>query len=336
VLRKLLLFAALAVAAISCGAESPTPSQAPVSETQKPSVDNPWIAPQSDAGAVYAPWGDSRELACAHMREEMAEGRPSAEGPPSEEPYEPDLLLGFTALDLSPADSATARRIFGQPCAGVANVWAVATSSFDQGANDARTDFALVMRPMLLRLSDGRSVVLAGVRPGDAHVTTGFQAALILGGDQRQPYAMDGGGTFGEPGTLSMPVQQPPGAYHIWLEGGGTWQGHTQGWAGVTDFAGATPRDRGHFPTRAYFPCDRYAQEENNDALCRGATEYALTSIDYSDNGADEITLAWTVETYDEASGERRVNRRTRTITARYELRGGVYRLVGGEEPPRV
>jgi hypothetical protein len=333
VLRKLLLSASLAAAAISCGAESPTPaSNAPArEESSAASAELP-----QPADAPYAPWGESRELACAHMREEIAAGRPGAEGPPSEDPYEPDPLPGFTALALTSADSATTRRIFGQLCAGIANVWAVPTASFDQGVNDARMDFALVMRPMLLRLPDGRGVVLARVMPGDSHATTGFHGTLILGGEQQRPFAMDGGGTFGDPGRLSVPVQQPLGAYHVWLEGGGTWQGHTQGWAGVTDFAGATPRHRGHLRTRAQTPCDRYAQEQSGDAVCRGAMEYALTSIDYSDRGADELTLAWTLETYDEASGERRVNRRTRTITARYELRGGVYRLVGGEEPPRV
>lgn len=331
-LRKLLLFAALAVAAMSCGAESPPRAQITPSAEERPPADG---VPQQ-ADAPYAPWGDSRELACAHMRAEIAAGRPNAEGPPSERPYEPDFLPGFRAPALVPADSATARRIFGQPCAGIESVWAVPTSSFDHAEDDARMDFALVMRPTLLRLPDGRGVVLARVMSGDSHATTGFHGALILGGAQQRPFAMDGGGTFGDPGTLSMPVQQPLGAYHVWLEGGGTWQGHTQGWAAITDFSGATPSHRGHFPTRAFFPCDRYAQEETRDTLCRGATEYALTTVDYSDNGADELTLVWTSETYDEASSDRRVNRRMRTYTARYELRGGVYRLVDGAEPPRV
>lgn len=96
------------------------------------------------------------------------------------------------------------------------------------------------------------------------------------------------------------------------------------------------PRDRGRFLTYGDIPCDRYAQEENGDALCRGATTYSLTSIAYSDNGADELTLVWTLETYDQASGGRHVNRRSRALTARYELRGGKYHRAEGAEPPRI
>ena len=335
-LSRILLVAALIGAVTSCGAPPSTTTADPAPPPQSVTDNASQLSSQADASGGSTAWGDTREGACAHMRQEIAAGRPNAEGPPSEDPYEPSNLPGFTAPTLALADSATARRIFGRPCVGVDNVWAVATSSFDSAVNDARMDFALVMRPMVLRLPDGRGVVLARVMPGDSHATTGFHGALILGGEQQRPFAMDGGGTFGDPGTLSVPARQPLGAFHVWLEGGGTWQGHTQGWAAITDFSAAAPRDRGQFRTRAQVPCNRYAQEESGDVLCRGAMEYALTSIDYSDNGADELALGWMLETYDLAPGDRRVNRQSRTLTARYELRGGVYRLVGGVEPPRI
>lgn len=337
-LSRLLLFAALIGAVVSCGAPTST-SSADNAPPEQSAQANPGPLPtEADPDGGYTPWGDTRESTCAHMREEIAAGRPGGEGPPSERPYEPGHRPGLAALALTPTSATTARRIFGEPCVNIANVWAVPISAFELEItdSDAFNDYVVVLRPMTLRLPDGRDVVLAPIRPGEAHATNGFYAALILGGAQRRPFAMDGGGTFGEPGTLSVPRQQPPGAFHVWLEGGGTWQGYTQGWAAITDFAGAAPQARGRFRTYGYSPCDSYAQQQSGDRLCRGTREYALTSVAYSEGGADQLTVTWEMETYDQAAGDRKVNRQTRTLVARYELRGGVYRLVEGEEPPRV
>jgi hypothetical protein len=242
-------------------------------------------------------------------------------------------MPGFAAPALAPADAAVARRLLGEPCAGLAQVWAVPMSSFDfPDPEDVVVDFAAVTRPSVLRLPDGRRVFLAAAMPGDAHATNGFFAAYILGVEQRPLFPMRGGGTFGMPGTLSVPLQQPRGAYHVWLEGGGTWQDDTQGWAAITDFAGAIPVHRGRFLTRAQISCDHDPQV---NAPCQGATEYAPTSITYAD-GANQLTLAWCLETYDVGAGGRKLNRSVRTLTARYALRDGIYQLVGGEEPPRI
>lgn len=328
-LIRALLLAALAAAVIGCGA----------ARTTRPDAAEPprsaQAQPSTETVSTYVPWGETRESVCAYMRAEITAGRPRGEGEPSERPYDRPYLQGFAAPSLARAEAMVVRRLFGQPCEGIANVWAPPPSSFETRDDDVVEPFVIVLQPSVLRLPDGRSVLLAPVRPGDAHATTGFYGALICG-SQTKPFAMDGGGTFGEPGKLSVPLHQPRGAFHVWLEGGGTWQGDTQGWAGVTDFSGAEPQHRGHFLTYGDTRCDRYAQEESGDALCRGATEYALTSVHYADNGPDELTLVWRLETYDEASGGRRVNQRVRTLRARYALRGGVYRLAGGEEPPRI
>jgi hypothetical protein len=283
VLSRLPLSAALIVAAMSCGvppaAKSETAQSAP-----------------TDQSTPYADWTETPEGACAFMRAEIAAGRPEGQGELSERPYEPALLPGFSRLNFTPADSATAQRVFGRSCGGIENVWAVSTSALDLREDEPGVLFAVVRQPMMLRLPGGRNVVLAPVMPGDSHATNGFYAAFVLNSTQQQPFAMAEGSSFGAAGTLSAPSQQPLGAFHVWLEGGGTWQGYTQGWAGVTDFAGATPQHRGRFRIYGDFPCQRES----------------------------------------EASGGRRVNRRTQTLTARYELRGGVYRLMEGTEPPRA
>lgn len=327
-LRRLLFSAALIAAAASCGEEPTTHSQ----DVAAPSPAAPAPPPQSESSASYVFWGDTREGVCAHMREEIAAGRPQAEGELSERPYEPGYLPGFVAPTLSPASAAAVQRIYGQPCEGIAHVYAAPISVFENGEDDARATFAAILRPMVLRLPGGRDVVLAPVIPGDSHATDGFYAASILGGDQRRPFAMDGGGTFGRPGTLSVPAEQPTGAFHVWLEGGGTWQGNTQGWAAITDFSGAAPRARGSFPTRGDFACER----EREGEPCRGAVQYALTSIRHSDNGPDQLTLVWTLRTFDLYARDRRANQTQRTLTARYVLSGGTYSRVEGEEPPRL
>jgi hypothetical protein len=151
--------------------------------------------------------------------------------------------------------------------------------------------FAVVRHPMVLRLPDGRNVVLAPVMPGDSHASTGFYAAFVLGSDQQQPFAMAEGSSFGAAGALSAPRQQPPGAFHVWLEGGGTWQGYTQ--AGPASQISPTP-----CPSIAAASAQRRfpVQARRRRRASRGATNYALTSIDCSDNGADELSLAWSLE----------------------------------------
>lgn len=333
-LSRALLSATLIGAVMSCGEAPTTQSQEALSAVPRPPV----ISDQHQSGesTAYADWTETRALTCEHMRGEIAAGRFNAEGPPSEPPYRPEYLPGFTAPSLTPADVAIVRRLFGRPCEGLERIWAAPMSAFDIPEDQVFVNFALIMRPMTLLLPDGRAVMLAPAMPGDSHATVGFHAAYVLGLDQQRLFVMTGGGTFGYPGRLSVPLRQPLGAFHVWLEGGGTWQGHTQGWAGITDFAGALPRARGSFLTYGDIPCDRYAQQDTGDALCRGATEYSLTSIDYSDNGADELILVWSLEAYDVAASGARVNRRTTTLTAHYELRDDVYHLTEGAEPPRV
>jgi hypothetical protein len=214
-------------------------------------------------------------------------------------------------------------------------------ASFELSRSSDDPSFAAVTEPSVLQMPDGRKVLLAAVRPGDAHVAQGFFAAMFLDGSRPHLFVMEGGGSFGDPGRLSVPAQQPLGAFHVWLEGGGSWMASTVGWAAITDFSGSQPRNVGGFRTYAHIFCD--AARAGADGMCRDVMEYRLSSIRYSDNGPDELTLTWTIVAYDtwkietyDPDDERHVNVRERTITARYELRGGAYRLAEGEEPPVV
>ena len=158
------------------------------------------------------------------------------------------------------------------------------------------------------RLPDGRYVLLNPVMSGN-YASASFVASLMSddGVPTSRPVLMPTGQNRGFHGRLYAPRQQPLGAFHVWLEAGGTWQGHTISWVGVTDFSGSMPRDLGAFPSSYSCP----------DGAC---APFDLMSVEYSPNGPDEVTLNWSQE-----SGP--------LLSATYVLHGGQYRLQRGRPP---
>lgn len=330
-LIRALLAGCLLLVTAACGLEAPAdlsePASAPPREAEFRAAALP-EAPSDDW------WGSSRDRTCQHLLDEYARVA-TPEGERRERNYlTRNYLPNLGPLQLTQADAETARRIFGDPCPGLERAWGTPLSSFAFPNQSGGSGFAAVEAPAVLYLPDGRRVLLAAVTPAQAHIAQGFHAAVFLGSESRQrPYPMEGGGSFGYPGALSAPIRQPLGVFHVWLEGGGTWQGYTQSWATITDFSGVLPKFVGAFRTSAHFPCREY--EERSDGVCPGGKAYSLIGLHYSDNGPDDLTLTWRMETFDEVEDHRRINVRERTLVARYQLRE-VYVLVEGEEPPGI
>lgn len=247
-----------------------------------------------------------------------------------------EFLPGLAELKTTPADAQIGQRLLGRSCAGLPEVWAVRTTALS-GYDPSGEALLALSYPVLITLKDGRKAFIAAASEGSSHAASGFPVAAILGPKEKL-VALGGGGTWGDVGDISVPSVQPLGAFHIWIQGGGMWQGYVQGWASIADFTTDTPVDVGNFPTDAFFPCEEVAQGTPR-LRCRGAKEYSLSSITYGLGGADELSLRWEMREWDEVGSwehSRKIRQRQSTFEAIYEMRGGRYVLVRGAEPPRV
>lgn len=289
---------------------------------QPPRSDNPTAAPNdqivqsaADVGRSYsAPTAEPEQLTPAAQCQQWADD------PHLEIGYygsDDDVLLANLArLTPSTAPSQWNDNALGESCAGASELWPVVVD-LPPTWTGAPHFIVPAAAGVQIDLPDGRHVLLNPVLNGH-YLSATFAATIVSDAGQpiSRPVLMPTGQNRGYHGRLYTPRQQPLGAFHVWLEAGGTWQGHTISLVGVTDFSGAVPRDVGLFPS---------------SYSCAGSTacsaEHELISVEYSPNGPDEITLTWSVSEH----GERRARRHE--MSATYLLRGGRYRLERGDEP---
>lgn len=196
---------------------------------------------------------------------------------------------------------------FGEACAG-SNVWRAIVEI--PNSQNAPSRVALpAVEGVSFELPDGRHVLLNPVMNG--HYASASFVGSIVSRDGRPTspaVLMPTGQNRAFHGRLYTPREQPLGAFHVWLDAGGTWQGHTITWVGVTDFSGSTPRDVGAFISS--YSCA-------GDEEC---VSFSLASVRYSENGPDELTLTWSAD--DGTS-----------LTATYVLRAGRYAFQRGSAP---
>src|SRR5262245_12723207 len=105
-------------------------------------------------------------------------------------------LSGLARPLLTVAEDGDVRRVFGEPCPHMNAAWAVPMAWFGLSGSADRLNFAAVTETSVLQMPDGRKVLLAAVRPGDAHVAQGFFAAMFLDGRRPHFFVMEGGGSF--------------------------------------------------------------------------------------------------------------------------------------------
>lgn len=290
--------------------------------------------------------GSTRAALCATLRERAvseaeiqsrygpnATDSPPAQGPERTPEESEDIAYfqnppsGLANLEIVPAPRVLNMRMLGAPCEDF-EAWAVALPMADR---DQRTiGYASASAGFTFALPDGREVFLAPTSTGDSHSDFGtYLASILMSDGAATPLTLlAGGGTWGGQGDLFIPLHQPLGAFHVWQDGGGMWQGYVQGWIGVTDFAGSTPRAVANFPAYASFPCDGDGRER--------CIDYRLASISYSENGPDELSITWRLTSYTVNERGQRGDLRSREVSAGYELRAGEYMRVRGEEPPRA
>lgn len=225
-------------------------------------------------------------------------------------------LANLARLTLSTAPRQWDVNVLGEPCANGADLWPVVVDLPPTWTGPPELILPAAAG-VQFELPDGRRVLLNPVLNGDV-LSASFVATIVSNSGQpiSRPVLMPTGQNRGYHGRLYTPQQQPLGAFHVWLEAGGTWQGHTISRVGVTDFSGSTSRDVGIFPSG--YSCE-------GSFAC--SSEHELISVEYSPGGSDEVTLTWSVREFE----ERRTRRRQTSAT--YLLRGGRYQLARGEEP---
>jgi hypothetical protein len=205
---------------------------------------------------------------------------------------------------------------------------------------DVEQEFVAVFRPQVATLDDGRTAFFAIGSEGHYHAADAFGLIAIVDADNPDPtqlFAMPGGGTWGETGGFNVPRGETSRRLHIWSAAGDVSFGDAQGWAGVTDLSGRSPRMLGRFLTYGRRSC----RLEDGRAIhrCRG-WGYVVDSIAYGPGG--QLTLTWRMQEFDEQlieSGpevQSLRRRRTRMLSAVYQANGGSYRRVRGEEPPKI
>lgn len=215
-------------------------------------------------------------------------------------------LANLEPLRPTPAPRAWTIGAFGQPCDG-SDLW-LARVGLPPGWT-GRSELSLpTIEGVQFTLPDGRNVLLNPTLTGN-YASASFVASIVS--SEGQPLSpavlMQTGQNRGFHGRLFTPPRQPLGGFHVWLEAGGTWQGHSISWVGVTDFAGSTPLNVGVFPTSYSCPAGQ-------------CDEFELTSVEYSSNGPDDVTLTWS-------------RQGAQPLSATYTLAGGEYRLRSGRPP---
>ncbi len=215
-------------------------------------------------------------------------------------------LANLEPLVPSAAPRAWTVNAFGDACAGT-NLWR-AIVDVPGGQNGPLRVTLPAAEGVSFEMPDGRYVMLNPVMNGH-YASASFLGSFVSedGRPTSPPVLMSTGQNRGFHGRLYTPRDQPLGVFHVWLDAGGTWQGHTITWVGVTDFAGSTPRDAGAFLSSYSCP----------EGEC---VAFELTSVRYSENGPDEVTLTWSLD--DGTS-----------MTATYVLRAGQYTLQSGRAP---
>jgi hypothetical protein len=197
-------------------------------------------------------------------------------------------------------------------------------------------EFVAVRGPSVVALGNGRTAFFAIASEGHYHAADAFGLIAIVDIDNPSPtplFVMPGSGTWGEAGGFNV----PRGEHAIWSAAGDFSFGDAQGWAGVTEVSISEPRAFGSFLTYGRHTC--LAVDAAPGSQCRGAWEYLISSIAYAPGG--QLTLAWQLDSFDEQSnGEgaepQRLRQTTRVLSAVYRADGISYRLVSGEEPPRI
>jgi hypothetical protein len=251
----------------------------------------------------------------------------------------PLSLPGMARLDGRAASAAVTTAFLGRPCRGGDDLWAVRVTELIGDVVGVDEEFVAVFRPQVVTLGDGRTAFFAIGSEGHYHAADAFGLIAIVDADNPDPtqlFVMPGSGTWGDAGDFNVPRGETPGRLHIWSAAGDVSFGDVQGWAGVTDLSGRSPRLLGRFLTYGRHSCR--VDDGGASPPCRG-WEYVVDSIAYGPNG--ELTLTWRMEEFDEqligrGPEVRRVRPQTRMLSAVYQASGGSYRRVRGEEPPKI
>jgi hypothetical protein len=229
--------------------------------------------------------------------------------------------------------------LLGSPCPGGNDLWAIPTTRLAGDLANLEQDVVVIFEPSLVTLDDGRTAFFALASEGHYHAADAFGVIVFVdahNASQAPLFVMPGSGPWGEAGGFNAPSDAPPGISHIWSAAGDVSFGDVQGWAGVSDLSGPTPRALGRFLTYGRHSC---LEDESEVGPCHGAWEYSVTSIAYAPDG--QVTLTWRMEEFDERRPRaddrpQREQQRTRTLSATYEESSGSYRRARGDEPPRI
>jgi hypothetical protein len=229
-------------------------------------------------------------------------------------------LHGVIAPKMEKAPRAIMSAAFGRHCSGRPNVWVMKYGGQPYALYD----------PRVITLPNGNRILLVAGSPGSWHAASGVFVAARIEPDGKSAgplVALNSGGSWGDPGWVGVPVEQPPGMFQLWITGGGTWQGYTSGFVELNDLAGEQPRPLGRFLDSISTPCVDAA-----DGLTCSTVETGISAWSFQAGEPMRIAVEWTEKTTEERSGRKPI-RHMRTLFAEYEFRAEGMALVQGMEP---